>query len=178
MRSALLALRRFPVKRYGNTARDAYRPAVCGSSCVYHSYSSFARVSADSEVPKMRCFSASYGSFSGVFAVLASVQALQVNPEPTFRKHRANSMVQIGITSLQRSVFPTPRHHLLNKSLSRGFFRRERTQNLDQPLCRTRPLVSKPSSIQLLQLHSFNSLFRALPSVSSLPPLISHSALL
>lgn len=38
--------------------------AVCASSFVYHSYSSLARVSADSGVPRIRCFSASYGSFS------------------------------------------------------------------------------------------------------------------
>lgn len=40
--------------------------AVCESSAVYHSNSNLASVSAESVVPRTRCLSASYGSFSSL----------------------------------------------------------------------------------------------------------------
>lgn len=93
---ALLALRRFPIRRYGNTARDAKMAAVRGSSFVYHSYSSFANVSADSNVPRTRCFSASYGSFSeyqSQYRHLPFQALLRQQASHTFGIHRSNGMV-------------------------------------------------------------------------------------
>lgn len=53
---------------------------------------------------------------------------------PTFRVHRASSMVQLRISSLQRSVTSTPSNHFLNETLPRGLLRWEFVQELYQAL--------------------------------------------
>ena len=77
--------------------------AVWASSPVYHSNSNLARVSAESVVPRTRCLSASYGSFSNTKpGLLESGTVILHSLEErncTFSVNRSSGVVKLGVAS-------------------------------------------------------------------------------
>lgn len=109
--------------------------AVCGSSFVYHSYSSFASVSADSDVPRMRCFSASYGSWSRKTSQINFIdRILYSNVFRTFGVDCSSGMVQVRVTPLQGTASSAPSNHFLNIPSPCRLLGREFVKKFDEAL--------------------------------------------
>ena len=116
---------------------------MSGVSCVYQSYSSLARVSALSLVPRARCRSASYGSASTRssqrrYSYLVRMKILllrnkkDVRNSHTFSVQCPRNMMQLRIPI---RIFPhssAPPNHFRHILLLRRLTRRKRSQQRQQ----------------------------------------------